>query len=217
MLEQLAVDSDTILGPLARERRHVSGFIENSAAVARATAERGDALQADIELLPEFLPELSPRWPGWRAQRRDDAGADRPRRGRARHQPHDPELGPFSPAAGPAFESLGEAADRGTPGGDGGAPGDHATCDSSRPPEAGQAEPPRAPRSLAETGGINRPMDYFFYQVAAINGFDSFGHYLRAALIVNPCTNYAVKPVLGCSATSARPRHVGRGVRRRVG
>jgi phospholipid/cholesterol/gamma-HCH transport system substrate-binding protein len=43
-------------------------------------------------------------------------------------------------------------------------------------------------------------MDYIFYQVAAINGFDSFGHYLRAALIVNQCSNYAVTPVFGCSA-----------------
>ncbi len=39
-LQRLAVDSDTILAPLARERRHVSGAIENSSAVARATAER---------------------------------------------------------------------------------------------------------------------------------------------------------------------------------
>ena len=29
-------------------------------------------------------------------------------------------------------------------------------------------------------------MDYIFYQVAAVNGFDAFGHYLRAGLIVNP-------------------------------
>jgi hypothetical protein len=36
--------------------------------------------------------------------------------------------------------------------------------------------------------------------VAAINGFDSFGHYLRAGLIVNQCANYAVEPTFGCSA-----------------
>jgi phospholipid/cholesterol/gamma-HCH transport system substrate-binding protein len=43
-------------------------------------------------------------------------------------------------------------------------------------------------------------MDYIFYQVAAINGFDSFGHYLRAALIVNQCSNYSLSTVFGCSA-----------------
>ena len=50
-------------------------------------------------------------------------------------------------------------------------------------------------------------MDYIFYQVAAINGFDSFGHYLRAGLIVNQCSTYAVQPTFGCSANfTARPR-----------
>jgi hypothetical protein len=43
-------------------------------------------------------------------------------------------------------------------------------------------------------------MDYIFYQVTAINGFDSFGHYLRAGLIVNQCANYAIQPSFGCSA-----------------
>jgi phospholipid/cholesterol/gamma-HCH transport system substrate-binding protein len=43
-------------------------------------------------------------------------------------------------------------------------------------------------------------MDYIFYQVAAVNGFDSVGHYLRAGLLVNACTTYAVAPVAGCSA-----------------
>ena len=43
-------------------------------------------------------------------------------------------------------------------------------------------------------------MDYLFFQAAAVNGFDSFGHYLRAGLIVNQCTNYAVEPTAGCSA-----------------
>jgi hypothetical protein len=54
--------------------------------------------------------------------------------------------------------------------------------------------------SFQRTGGINRLMDYIFYQVAAINGFDSFGHYLRAGLLVNQCSNYAITAAFGCSA-----------------
>ena len=54
--------------------------------------------------------------------------------------------------------------------------------------------------SFQRTDGIERAMDYIFYQVAAINGFDSFGHYLRAALIVNQCSTYATTPRFGCSA-----------------
>ena len=82
--ERLAVDSDTILAPLARERRHVSGAIDNSGAVAQATAERRDALEADIERLPAFLPELhADDGAARRARRRDDAGA-RPTSARSR-------------------------------------------------------------------------------------------------------------------------------------
>ena len=39
--------------------------------------------------------------------------------------------------------------------------------------------------------------------MAAINGFDSFGHYLRAGLIVNQCSTYAVTPTPGCTANFA--------------
>jgi hypothetical protein len=43
-------------------------------------------------------------------------------------------------------------------------------------------------------------MDYIFYQVAAVNGFDQYGHYLRAGLIVNLCSTYATAPAPGCSS-----------------
>jgi phospholipid/cholesterol/gamma-HCH transport system substrate-binding protein len=36
--------------------------------------------------------------------------------------------------------------------------------------------------------------------VAAINGFDSYGHYLRAQLIVNTCTTYAIRQNPSCTA-----------------
>ena len=47
-------------------------------------------------------------------------------------------------------------------------------------------------------------MDYIFYQVAAVNGFDSFGHYLRARPDRQPCSRYLRDaPVAGCSANFA--------------
>ena len=67
--------------------------------------------------------------------------------------------------------------------------------------------------SLQRSDGIERLMDYIFFQMAAVNGFDSFGHYLRAGLIVNQCANYAVEPTFGCSANYPRAR--GRAPRRR--
>src|SRR4029453_6855387 len=96
-------------------------------------------------------------------------------------------LGPFSKAAIPAVDSLGEAAKTGTP----------AVTDARRVIAdlralAKAVRPVGAPLrdvlvSCQETGGIERAMDYIYYQVAAINGFDAVGHYLRAGLIVNTC------------------------------
>ena len=48
-------------------------------------------------------------------------------------------------------------------------------------------------------------MDYLFYQVGAINGFDSYGHYLRAGLILNACSQYAIAGSPDCLATFDNP------------
>src|SRR5919201_771966 len=57
-------------------------------------------------------------------------------------------------------------------------------------------------KSLGATGAVNRLMDYIFFQMTAINGFDSVSHYLRAGLILNACSTYATKVVApDCRAT----------------
>jgi hypothetical protein len=43
-------------------------------------------------------------------------------------------------------------------------------------------------------------MDYLFFQMTAVNGYDSLGHYLRAALIANSCSIYSSRPLTGCTA-----------------
>src|SRR5215211_5732058 len=57
-LAQLAEDSDEILAPLAREREHVAGFINNANTSAEATAERSADLEASFERFPAALHEL---------------------------------------------------------------------------------------------------------------------------------------------------------------
>ena len=115
-LEKLAVDSDTIMQPLARERAHVSSAIENISAVAEATAERRADLQADIQRLPEFLRELRPTMTRLGALSDEmtpvmsDLGDVAPDINRFLL-----ELGPFSQAGIPALDSLGEASKIGTP------------------------------------------------------------------------------------------------------
>jgi phospholipid/cholesterol/gamma-HCH transport system substrate-binding protein len=200
-LEQLAVDSDTIMAPLARERAHVSSAISNSAAVAAATAERREDLQADIERLPRFLRELRPTMVRLGALADEmtpvmsDLGDVAPDINRFLL-----ELGPFSQAGIPALDSLGEASKIGTPAIQASLPviKDLRTfASAARPVGKSLAQ---LLRSFQRNDGIERAMDYIFFQAAAVNGFDSFGHYLRAGLIVNQCTTYAVDPTTGCSA-----------------
>jgi hypothetical protein len=102
------------------------------------------------------------------------------------------ELGPFSHVSIPAVKSLGEAADVGLP-----------ALNATRPVAndlrqfATAADPvsknlDALTKSLNATGGINHFMDFLFFQMQAINGFDGISHYLRAGLIVNLCSTYAV-------------------------
>ena len=131
------------------------------------------------------------------------------------------ELGPFSKAGIPALESLGEAGEIGIPAMRDALP---VTKDLRR---LGKVSKPvgKTARLVLESfekgRGIQRLLDYVFYQVAAINGYDNFGHYLRARLILNTCSRYYTRVVAGCWAKFAasagavvgRQRHRGRGRR----
>jgi virulence factor Mce-like protein len=206
VLARLAEDSDRVLEPLARDRRQVADFIVQANTVSRATAARRAELERGFELLPRFLEELRPtmRELGDLSDQMspvlEDLQAVAPSVNRFVRQ-----LGPFSEASIPAFESLGEAAEVGRPALVAAKP----IVDDLRR-LTGEARPladnlAKLTISFRDTGGIERLFDYLFYQVAAINGYDSFGHYLRAGLIVNTCTQYATTPGIGCSANYLKP------------
>ena len=204
-LERLAVDSDTIMQPLARERARVSSSIANIGAVAEATAERRGDLEADIQRLPRFLRELRPTMTRLGALSDEmtpvlsDLGGVAPDVNRLLL-----ELGPFSQAGIPALDSLGEASKIGRPAIEASLPAirDLRTfAAAARPVGSTLAD---VLESFQANDGIERAMDYIFFQVAAVNGFDSFGHYLRAGLIVNQCSAYSAEPLTGCSANFRR-------------
>jgi phospholipid/cholesterol/gamma-HCH transport system substrate-binding protein len=201
VLSDLARDSDTSLGPLAREKERVSGFIRNANATGEATAERRADIEAGIRRLPGFLRELRPLMADLDGFARQGAPVARDLRiagpdvSRLIRQ-----IGPFSSAATPSLVTLGEAARTGRP-----------ALIRTRPlirdlrSFASVAKPvstnlDRFTASFDRTGGIERLADYLFFQTLAINGFDQLGHYLRAGLIVNLCSLYAVRPATGCSS-----------------
>lgn len=212
VLADLARDSDTNLAPLARERAKVADFVVQADKVATATAERKADLEKNIQRLPTLLSELRPtmqRLGGLSDQATpvlQDLGSQAPSINRLIRQ-----LGPFSRSATPSLVSLGQAS---VPGRTAllksrGIVGDLKTFAAKSKPLAANLRDITA--SLRDTGGIERAMDYIFYQVSAINGFDAAGHYLRAQLLVNTCSIYAITPDPSCIAKFAAPAAV-RGV-----
>jgi hypothetical protein len=52
-------------------------------------------------------------------------------------------------------------------------------------------------------------MDYIFFQMTAVNGFDGVSHYLRASLLTNLCSTYATAPAIGCNANFTPTQAIG--------
>jgi phospholipid/cholesterol/gamma-HCH transport system substrate-binding protein len=205
-LARLASDSDTVLGPLARERESLADFIVQANATGQAAAERRGDLRESIRLLPDFLRELRPLM----ADLEDftdqgtplltDLNAAAPALGRLIKG-----QGTLSDAARESFPSLGDALERGRPAlidarpliRDLGALGREAAPVSVKLDEL--------TRSLNRTGAIERLNDVLYYLALVSNGFDGLGHYLRAGLLTNVCSTYAVQFSSGCQSTFYDP------------
>jgi ABC-type transporter Mla subunit MlaD len=206
VLANLARDSDAALGPLARERRHVSDWIVQANATGEASAERRGDISRSINRLPEFLRKLRPLM----ADLDELANQGTPvlrDLGTAAPQMDDliKSLGTFSEAGRKSFPSLGDALERGRP-----------ALIRSRPLIQGlnrlgrQAAPAtddldKLTASLQETGGVQQINNFLYYLALSTNGFDSVGHYLRAGLVTNGCSNYFTQPAGGCKSTFYDP------------
>jgi phospholipid/cholesterol/gamma-HCH transport system substrate-binding protein len=200
-LARLATDSDTILGPLARERQHVTGFIVNAGATAAATAERSDDLEAGIQRLPRFLNELRStmnQLDSFAVQATpviSDLGVAAPSLTRATDA-----LGPFADSAEIALTSLGDAA---AASGDNIAASDPVLKDINQLAHASKGPAINAKKllgSLNRTNGFKRLADFIYNNAGSLNGFDQLGHFLRAELQSTSCVEYRTTPQSGCGA-----------------
>ena len=200
-LADLARDSDTDLAPLARRRQQVADFIVKANNTAQATAERRDALEAQFRLFPVFLRQLQPtlqRLGSFSDQATPvvtDLRSEAPALSRFAKA-----LGPFSEASIPAIKSLGKAADVGKVAVPKTLPITKNIASLAQSAQPVIANLRATLESLRDTGGIEGIMNYIFFQVAAVNGYDTAGHYLRAGLIVNTCSTYVTAPTSGCTA-----------------
>ena len=205
VLADLASESDAVLRPLARDRAQVADFLTQARQVSQATAARRDDLERNFERLPRFLSELRPTLERLGELSDEmtpvltDLGAQADNINRFLET-----MGPLAESARPAVRTLGEAAVVGTD-----------AMRKIRPITEQVNELSASARpvaddlddllvSLRDTGGIERAMDYLFFQMTAINGFDSAGHYLRAGLLLNTCSTYTDVKFSGCEATFTR-------------
>jgi virulence factor Mce-like protein len=209
VLADLAADSDAVIEPLAQKRKRISHFVVAANDTGRATAERAADIERSLERLPVFLNELRPTLVdlGDVSEEMTPVLADlrvaAPDLNRFIQQ-----LGPFSRAGTTSIVSLGEATEIGRP-----ALVNSLGLTRRLARFARHAGPVgknlvRLTKSFDETGGIERLMDYIFFQMTAINGFDGVSHYLRAALLTNLCSTYSVDPVIGCNANFTQTRSV---------
>jgi virulence factor Mce-like protein len=201
-LARLAENSDRALGPLARERERFANWIVEANRTGEASAERRTDIARGINRLPAFLRELRllmAELEGLADQGTpllDDLGAAAPDLGRLIEA-----QGTLADASRVAFPSLGDALERGRP-----------ALVRARPlvRDLGRLGEELAPtsvdldeltRSLDETGAVERINDFLYYLALSTNGFDSLGHYLRAGLVTNTCTEYALLSA-GAACTS---------------
>src|SRR3954465_661887 len=201
VLADLAVSSDRVIAPLADKRKRIAHFINAANATGTATAERSADIERSFEDFPGFLRELRPTL----QQLGDFADQTTPVLPDLHTAAPDlnrfvPALEPFSKSATTSIVSLGKAAEIGRPAIVKSLPLTKQVAAFAKNALPVGKNLDSLTRSFDKTGGIERLMDYIFFQVTAINGFDGVSHYLRAALIANLCSAYAIQPAGGCNA-----------------
>jgi phospholipid/cholesterol/gamma-HCH transport system substrate-binding protein len=205
VLARLATDSDTVLAPLAKERKQISGFVTQANTTAVASAARAQAISQTFNKFPSYLQQLRPLMAdlGTLADQGTPLLTSAGQSAAALGQQF-ANLTPFAAKARTALINLGAAAHTSQP----------ALLASlplaQRLKSAGTAGAPTAANlqklttSLDDTGGIEQLMTLLFNGAVAANGFDSLGHYVRDEPLVSSCTNYVITPTPGCSANFAQ-------------
>jgi phospholipid/cholesterol/gamma-HCH transport system substrate-binding protein len=190
-LAQLASDSEAILGPLSRERRHFAGFLSNAGAAAEASAERGPELEEALQKFPTFLREF-------RLTMRDlqtfsdagtplfeDFGTAAPALTDATRT-----LTPFSEALTVSLKSLGDAGEASGPLFAKADPVIRKARDLAKSGVKPTADLAKLLVSLKQTEGWDGLTELIYNTTASLNGFDQYGHFGRTRVTLSTCLEY---------------------------
>jgi len=207
VIRDLVGDADRVIGKLAANRQDVGRFVDEAEDTASASAERADDIALNFQKLPTFVRELRPTM----AALGEAAVEQRPVLVDLSAAAEDLERfldnsGEFAEAARPAIRALGEAAPVGREAVRAALPNTRELRRYARPAtDLGAnlritledfADPARAvepdPRSPGGQGysGLQAILRYIFSQSLTLNGFDEFGHMVRAAVHTDDCSPY---------------------------
>ena len=200
-LAQLAANSKAVLAPLARERSRIAGFVKGANTTAVASASQAQAISETFRKFPAFLSQLRPLMADLGSLADQGTPVANELGSSAGSLSNEfAQLTPFANSARTALTKLGAAAKQAQP-----------ELVASEPLArrlaklGAQAKP--ASRSAATlltsldtSGGIEQLMNLLYEGVAAGNGYNSLGHYVRAEPLVSTCTNYVTKQNGACSA-----------------
>jgi phospholipid/cholesterol/gamma-HCH transport system substrate-binding protein len=201
VLTDLAVEGDRATAPLAGDRERLTGFINSSGAVARASANHRAQIAQSLAAFPAFLEQFGPamervgRLADQTTPTMTDLGVAAPGLNKTFES-----FGPFSKSSEAFFKSFGENARRSS-----------AALRAVEPllplvKGFGKQANPAATNlsglltSLRSTGGLERLLDFIYLGAGSVNGYDALGHFLRAEVVAsNACLSYAIEASNKCS------------------
>jgi phospholipid/cholesterol/gamma-HCH transport system substrate-binding protein len=204
-LARLVTESDQVLGPLAKRRRQLGGFIAKSGKTAEATAAVGDALERDLQKLPKFLEKLGPAADDFGALADQATPALQSLNAQAASINKTVEgLGPTARKATPALAALGDTAESATSVFPELEPTTHKLTGLASPLLPLSMDLADLSSSFDKTGGVEDVMRFIYYYTASTNGEDELGHYIRSSLQVNVCSGRVSKVAPGCESNFAK-------------
>jgi hypothetical protein len=195
--------SYVFVAPWGRAGAKVAGFIRNANTAGEATAERSADLEASFEKFPAALQALRrqmvqlKRFSDQARPTFADLAQAAPNITRSTEA-----LGPFAKAATPALTTLGTAAQQSIQPIVKSDPTLVKIRNLAREAPGGARALSKLLSTLRKSGGNEELMKLIYFTNGGINGFDKFGHFLRADLQITPsCTTLNPLPGnLGCKA-----------------
>lgn len=200
MLSQLAKDGDTSLIALARERKHIIGLLRNATEVQDAVNARQDELKATLNKMPAFFDELEPT----ARDLEEFAVQSQPISAALNESAVDmstffTNLAPLAYDSNRALKRFSDATE------------ELRTQIPVLEPVATDLRQFASYKSTAtnarklfesfdDQGGWANLMTMTIGLVGSMNGYDSYGHFVRSGLFVLPCPTWQYARSSNCSA-----------------